>query len=90
MDHSHWLTFMRLRLQILHRFLSSDGVIMVSIGDDECHYLKILMDEIFGRESYLGSFIWEKKKKPSFLSNMSVVTEYILTYAKNIEKEKWF
>ena len=82
-EHSIWLNLMRPRLMSLHSLLSDDGVLFVSISDDECHYLKIVLDEIFGRNNFIGSFIWEKKKKPSFLSNMGGVTEYILAYAKN-------
>ena len=82
-EHSRWLQFMRDRVQILRRLLSSTGVLFVSIGEDECHYLKIVIDEIFGRSNYLGSLIWEKKKKPSFRSKMAVVTEYVLVFAKD-------
>lgn len=83
MGHNTWLSFMKLRLELLRQLLSEDGVIFISIDDDEAHYLKVLCDEIFGRNNYCGSFIWEKKKKPSFLSNMGSVTEYILSYSKN-------
>ena len=82
-EHSIWLNLMKPRLEILRNLLSDDGIIFVSISDEECHYLKILLDEIFSRNNFTGSFIWEKKKKPSFLSNMGGVTEYILSYAKN-------
>ena len=64
-EHSQWLQFMRVRLHLLHSLLSPTGVLFVSIGEDECHYLKIAIDEVFGRSNYLGSLIWEKKKKPS-------------------------
>mgnify|MGYP000577900704 CR=1 FL=1 len=82
-EHSLWLSLMSQRLKILHNLLSKDGVIFISIDDDEVHYLKVMCDEIFGRNNFTGSLIWEKKKKPSFLSNMGSITEYILSYAKN-------
>lgn len=82
-EHSLWLNLMSQRLKILHNLLCKDGVMFVSIDDDEVHYLKVMIDEVFGRNNFTGSFIWEKKKKPSFLSNMGSVTEYILSYAKN-------
>ncbi|MCX6280195.1 MAG: site-specific DNA-methyltransferase [Bacteroidetes bacterium] len=82
-QHSLWLNLMKPRLEILKSLLSNDGVLFISIDDDEVHYLKILCDEIFGRNNFLGSLIWEKKKKPSFLSNMGSITEYILCYSKN-------
>ncbi len=82
LEHSIWLGMMRDRLEILHRLLSKDGVIFVHIDDNEHAYLKVLMDEVFGRRNFCGQFIWEKKKKPSFLNaNMGVVTEYILAYS---------
>lgn len=83
LEHSTWLNLMKPRLEILRTLLAKDGVIFISISDDECHYLKILCDEIFKRNNFCGTLIWEKKKKPSFLSNMGGVTENILAYAKN-------
>lgn len=83
LEHSIWLNLMKPRLESLRTLLSPDGVIFISIDDDESHYLKVLCDEIFMRKNYCGSFVWERKKKPSFLSNMGVVTEYVLCYAKD-------
>lgn len=85
LQHSLWLSLMKSRLEVIKNLLANDGVLFVSIDDDEAHYLKILCDEIFGRSNFSGTFIWEKKKKPSFLSNMGSVTEYILSYCKNIK-----
>lgn len=82
-EHSIWLNLMSQRLKILYNLLTKDGIMFVSIDDDEVHYLKVVLDEIFGRNNFTGSFIWEKKKKPSFLSNMGSVTEYVLSYSKN-------
>jgi adenine-specific DNA-methyltransferase len=82
LEHSIWLGLMRDRLEILRKLLRKDGVIFVHIDDNEHAYLKVLMDEIFGRRNFCGQFIWEKKKKPSFLNaNMGIVTEYILAYS---------
>lgn len=82
LEHSIWLGMMRDRLEILKRLLAKEGVIFVHIDDNEQAYLKVLMDEVFGRRNFCGQFIWEKKKKPSFLNaNMGIVTEYILSYA---------
>ena len=82
-EHSQWLNLMHQRILILHSLLSKEGILFMSIDDDEAHYLKVLCDEVFGRKNFIGSFVWEKKKKPSFLSNMGVVTEYVLTFSKN-------
>jgi len=81
--HSTWLNLMKPRLEILKSLLKDDGIIFISIDDDEFAYLKVLCDEIFNRNNFIGVLIWEKKKKPSFLSNMGIVTEYILCYSKN-------
>ena len=82
--HSLWLSLMRDRLEILHRLLRPGGIIFISIDDEEHAYLKVLMDEIFGRKNFCGNLIWEKKKKPSFLdSNMGSVTENILAYSSD-------
>lgn len=82
LEHSIWLGLMRDRLELLKKLLSPNGVIFVHIDDNEHAYLKVLLDEIFGRRNFCGQFVWEKKKKPSFLnSNMGIVTEYILAYS---------
>ena len=82
-EHSIWLSLMNARLRLLRTLLSEEGVIFISIDDDERDYLKVLCDEIFGRKNFVGALIWEKKKKPSFLSNIGVITEYVLIYAKD-------
>jgi len=82
-EHSIWLSLMKQRLELLHNLLAKDGVIFISIDDEEMAYLKVLLDEIFGRNNFIGNLIWEKKKKPSFLSNFGGITENILTYSKH-------
>lgn len=83
-EHAQWLAFMRERLLLMRALLQEDGILFISIGDDEAAYLKVLADELFGRTNYCGALVWEKKKKPSFLDrNMGSVTEMILAYAKN-------
>lgn len=83
-SHSAWLTFMYPRLYIAKQLLKDDGVIFVSIDDNEVAQLRLLMDEVFGEENFATEFIWEKKKKPSFLhSNVGKLTEYIICYVKN-------
>ncbi|MBP7822358.1 MAG: site-specific DNA-methyltransferase [Candidatus Moranbacteria bacterium] len=80
---SSWLTFMRNRLEVALELLSDDGIILVSISDEGQAYLKILMDEIFGHSNFVANIIWEKKKKPSFLAGIGVITEYVVAFAKN-------
>ena len=81
--HSKWLNMMYPRLFLARNLLKDEGVLFVSIDDHEIDNLKKLCNEIFGEENFCGVFIWEKKKKPSFLNaSMGVVTEYIVAYAK--------
>lgn len=83
-EHSIWLNLMKPRLEILRNLLAKDGIIFISIDDEEVAYLKVLCDEVFERKNFCGSLIWEKKRKPSFLnSQMGIITEYVLSYAKN-------
>ena len=82
--HTDWLNMMYPRLKLARNLLRRDGVILISIGDEEMHNLHSVCDEIFGYENFCGTFVWEKKKKPSFLDrNMGTVTDYIVAYAKD-------
>ncbi len=88
LEHSTWLNLMKPRLEIIHNLLANDGSLWISIDDDECHYLKVLCDEIFGRRNFVANIIWEKKYT---LSNdakwFSDTHDHILVYAKN--KDIW-
>lgn len=88
LEHSIWLSMMRTRLVLLHKLLSDEGSIWISIDDDESHYLKVMCDEIFGRHNFINNVIWEKKYT---LANdakwFSDNHDHILVYAKN--KEIW-
>ena len=82
--HTDWLNMMYPRLKLARNLLRGDGVILISIGDEEMHNLHSICDEIFGYENFCGTFVWEKKKKPSFLDrSMGTVTDYIVAYAKD-------
>lgn len=83
--HSTWLCFMKNRLEIAKEFLREDGVIFVQCDDNEQAYLKVLMDEIFGRENFVANFIWQKKSSGGQHANFVLdFHEYILCYAKHI------
>ncbi len=83
-SHSGWLAFMYPRLKLARDLLKEDGVIFISIDDNEQANLKIICDEIFGEENFVGDIIWHKKTQPSFLSNeISNVKEHILFYKKS-------
>jgi adenine-specific DNA-methyltransferase len=82
--HTDWLNMMYPRLRIARDLLTNDGMIFISIDDHEVENLKKICQEIFGENNFVSQFVWEKKKKPSFLNtNLGTKTEYILVYAKN-------
>ena len=82
--HDKWLCMMYPRLKLLHKLLSEDGAIFISIDDNELASLKLICDEIFGKQNFIGRFIWKRKKQPSFLAkHIAYVTEIILLYSKN-------
>lgn len=61
LEHSQWLAMMYPRLELLRKLLSEDGSIWVSIDDNEGHYLKVIMDEVFGRKNFVANIVWQKK-----------------------------
>ncbi|GAA7216517.1 hypothetical protein Kyoto85A_02510 [Helicobacter pylori] len=86
-NHSSWLVFMKNRLEIAREFLSDDGVIFVQCDDNEQAYLKVLMDEIFGRENFVASISWKQfHSVKNDAANFSKNIEYILCYCKNFSK----
>lgn len=88
LEHSLWLTMMRDRLEILRRLLKEDGSIWITIDDNEAHYLKVLCDEVFGRNNFIASVIWRKNYAPkSTARHLSVDHDYILIYAK--DENRW-
>lgn len=82
-SHSAWLTFMYPRLYIAKQLLREDGVIFISIDDNEVAQLRLLMDEIFGEENFVAQFTWQKKTGASDALGIATITEYIFTYSKN-------
>lgn len=83
-SHSGWLSFMLPRLKLARDLLRDDGVIFISIDDNEQANLKLLCDEIFGEENFVACLIWQKKKGGSQDSeNFAKEHEYILCYTKN-------
>ena len=87
-EHSIWLSLMRDRLEILYNLLSKDGSLWISLDDTEQAYCKVLCDEIFGRNNFVASVIWEKKYSPQNDAKwLSDSHDFILIYAKN--KENW-
>ncbi|GAA9214590.1 site-specific DNA-methyltransferase [Helicobacter pylori] len=83
-NHSSWLVFMKNRLEAAREFLSDDGVIFVQCDDNEQAYLKVLMDEIFGRENFVSCITHIVKPEGRMYGQVAKTHEYILVYAKNI------
>ncbi len=83
--HSNWLSMMYPRLFLARNLLKDDGVIFVSIDDNEVHNLRLLMNEVFGEENFIDCIIWKKRygggAKEKFLVSLH---EYVLVYAKNL------
>ncbi len=85
--HAQWLSFIYPRLLLACGLLREDGVLFISIDDNEAAHLKLLCDEVFGEANFITQFVWQKKNKASYLhKNIAKVSEYVLCYAKNIQK----
>ena len=82
-EHSLWLTLIRHRLEIIWRLLTNDGSLWITIDDNECHYLKVLCDEIFGRACFVASMVWEKEGGRKNDTDISTSHDYVLLYAKD-------
>ncbi|MDO5655748.1 MAG: site-specific DNA-methyltransferase [Flavobacteriaceae bacterium] len=84
--HSNWLNMMMPRLYLAKNLLKQDGVIFVSIDDNEVHNLRLLMNEIFGEENFVGNVVWERSFSPVNLKkHFSESHDYLLVYSKNLE-----
>jgi adenine-specific DNA-methyltransferase len=85
-EHSIWLSLMRDRLELLRRLMTKDGSLWITIDDNEAHYLKVLCDEVFGRENFMTTICWEKiYTLKNSAKHFSAMHDFILVYAKNIE-----
>ena len=82
-SHSAWLTFMYPRLYIARELLKDDGVIFISIDDNEVAQLRVLCDEIFGEQNFITEFIWKRRASSAMAdNNVSTDHEYVITYQK--------
>ncbi|GAO97488.1 modification methylase MboII [Caedimonas varicaedens] len=83
LEHSQWLGMMFPRIKLLRELLSEDGSIWVTIDDHEAHYLKVIMDEIFGRKNFVANVVWQKRTSPDFRIVLGDAHDNILVFAKN-------
>ena len=88
LEHTQWLAMMWPRLELLRELLAEDGSVWVSIDDNEAHYLKVIMDEVFGRSNFVGNVVWQKlytvKNSAKYLSDMH---DHLLVYSRS--KNHW-
>ena len=83
LEHSIWLNMMKPRLVLLRNLLRDDGFMFVQIDDNEQAYLKVLLDEVFGRDCYVNQIVWKRRGGSANRSNrLNNVTDYILLYTK--------
>ena len=87
--HTDWLNMIYPRLLLARELLREDGAIFVSIGDDEVHHLRMVMDDIFGSENFIANIVWQKKQSPqndaTYISDMH---DYVVVYARMAKRKK--
>ncbi|TKB73349.1 MAG: site-specific DNA-methyltransferase [Nitrospira sp.] len=84
LEHSLWLSLMRDRLELLRRLLRNDGSIWTTIDDNEAHYLKVLLDEVFGRENFVANCFWQKVYSERMdATGFSTSHDHVLVYRKS-------
>lgn len=82
LEHSEWLSMMYPRLMLLREFLREDGSIWVTIDDNEAHYLKVVMDEVFGRSNFILDVSWRRRDGPPNDRKIASIHDHVLVYAK--------
>lgn len=84
LEHSIWLSLMRERLILLRNLLSEDGLIWITLDDNEVHYCKVMCDEIFGRRNFLGNIVWQHSiQGKNDAKTFSVTNNHLLVYSKS-------
>ena len=86
LEHSQWLSMMWPRLVLLRELLTEDGSIWVTIDDREAHYLKVLMDEAFGRGNFVANVLWQKRTSPDARIQLGAAHDHVLVFAKRADK----
>ncbi|MBF9234614.1 site-specific DNA-methyltransferase [Microvirga alba] len=88
LEHSQWLAMIWPRLELLRELLAEDGSIWVSIDDNEGHYLKVVMDEVFGRRNFLAEIIWQKRTSRENRAAIGSSHDALLIYGK-MSAQEW-
>ena len=89
LEHTKWLSLIYPRLEMLRDLLTRDGSIWVSIDDNEAHYLKVVMDEIFGRANFVANVLWQKRTSPDARLSLGAAHDHILVYARDIRETRF-
>ena len=85
LEHTQWLSMIYPRLELLRELLAEDGSVWISIDEREAHYLKVLCDEIFGRQNYLTTVTWQRKYSVSNnFKGIATICDYILVFSKSL------
>ncbi|SEA24869.1 site-specific DNA-methyltransferase [Acidovorax soli] len=82
LEHSQWLSMMLPRLQLMRDLLADDGSIWVSLDDNEAHYMKVLGDEVFGRQNFVIDLSWQKRDGPPNDRKIGLIHDHVLVWAK--------
>ncbi|MDO9111301.1 MAG: site-specific DNA-methyltransferase, partial [Desulfatirhabdiaceae bacterium] len=86
--HSDWLSMIYPRLKLARNLLRDDGVIFISIDDNEAHNLRKLCDEIFGEKNFLANIVWQKRTSPDARFNLGAAHDSIIVFARNLDEAK--
>jgi adenine-specific DNA-methyltransferase len=89
-EHSLWLNLIKPRLEILRNLLTNDGSIWISIDDNEAHYLKVMCDEVFGRQNFIANVIWQKRTSPDNRLRLGAAHDHIIVFGKIPLTHKYF
>ena len=83
LEHTQWLGIIWPRLVLLRDLLAEDGSIWINIDDNEAHYLKVALDELFGRKNFVANVVWQKRTSPDFRAALGEGHDNVLVAAKN-------
>ncbi len=86
--HDKWLCMMYPRLRLLRDFITDDGTFWMSLDDNEVHDGRMILDEIFGRQNFLATIVWQKRTSPESRLPLGAAHDYILVYSRDAEKAK--
>ena len=84
LEHTQWLGMIWPRLVLLRDLLAEDGSIWINIDDNEAHYLKVAVDEVFGRKNFVANVVWQKRTSPDFRAVLGDGHDNVLVASKNI------